>query len=230
MTLVEMHERLLSWAGAEERKQSLLAARQSYFGRFGEPHEEDRSFEARMNALLDFYVYDFRPDGADSTLELFLRSGVGLAADQLAAFRELGRNVHSLFEIRRLRPGEVRLLDLFTGRKHDVVERRALVGLARGDLLEARLLPHQGRLHFSSAFLYHPREARRAILAEAKRLRKAAGRRGTPDVVGFLALLSRMAFKLERYRNVKVESIYEFSGPGPASTPGGRGAPGSRSP
>jgi hypothetical protein len=27
----------------------------------------------------------------------------------------------------------------------------------------------------------------------------------------FLAVLSRMAFKYERYRNVKVESIYDFS-------------------
>lgn len=231
MTLAEMHERLLAWASAEERKQPLLAARRAYFDRFGEPHEEDKSFEARMNALVDFYLYDFRPNGVDSTLELFLRSGGGLDAEQLAAFGELSRNLHSLFEVRRLRPGEVRLLDVFTGKKHDVVERRALVALARGDLLEARLLPRQGRLYFSGAFLYHPREARRAILAEAKRLRKAAGKRGTPDVNGFLARLSRMAFKMERYRNVKVESIYEFSGSGPGASPdGGRAGPGSRSP
>jgi hypothetical protein len=29
-------------------------------------------------------------------------------------------------------------------------------------------------------------------------------------VRGFLAQLSRMAFKMERYRNVRIESIYDF--------------------
>ena len=214
MTYAEMHERLLAWASAEERKEGLLAARRAYFERFGEPHEEDRSYESRMNALLDFYLYDFRPDGVTTTLEAFLGAGGdGLAADQLARFRELGGNVHSLFEIRRMKPGQVRLRDVLSGKDHDVSERRAMAGVAKGDLLEARLVPLDGRLHFSGAFVYHPPEARKAILAEAKRLRKAAGRRGHPDVPAFLSRLSRMAFKLERYRNVRVESIYDFSGP-----------------
>lgn len=214
MTYAEMHERLLAWASAEERKGALLAARAAWFERFGEPHEEDRSYESRMNALLDFYLYDYRPDGVDTTLEAFLRAGHGLTADEQVRFRELAGNVHSLFEVRRMKPGEVRLRDVLSGQDHDVAERRAMVGVAKGDLLEARLVPVSGRLHFSGALLYHPPEARKAILAEAKRLRKQAGRRGRPDAAAFLARLSRMAFKLERYRNVRVESIYDFSGPG----------------
>ncbi|HEU4382234.1 MAG TPA: hypothetical protein VFR85_01925 [Anaeromyxobacteraceae bacterium] len=214
MSYAEMHERLLAWASAEERKGALMAARAAYFERFGEPHEDDRSYESRMNAMHDFYLYDFRPDGVDSTLEAFLRAGGGgLPADDLARFRELSGNVHSLFEVRRLKPGEVRLRDVLTGQDHDVVERRAMVGVSKGDLLEARLVPVAGRLHFSGALLYHPPQARKAILAEVKRLRKEAGRRGRPDAAAFLARLSRMAFKLERYRNVRVESIYDFSDP-----------------
>jgi hypothetical protein len=220
MTYVEMHERLLAWASADERKPALLAARTAWFSRFGEPHEEDRSYESRMNALLDFYLYDFRPDGVDTTLEQFLRAGGGHPTDELARFRELGRNVHGLFEVRRLDPGKVRLRDVFTGDDHEVAERRAMAGVSKGDLFEARLVPVDGTLYFSGAFLYHPPEARKAILAEVKRLRKAAGKRGRPDVPSFLARLSRMAFKLERYRNVKVESIYDFSDAG--QTPAGR--------
>lgn len=216
MTYAEMHERLLAWASGPERQEALLAARRTWFERFGEPHEEDRSYESRMNALLDFYLYDFQWNGTDTTLEAFLRGGGGgLPTDELARFRELAGNVHSLFEVRRLRAGEVRLRDAVTRKDHDVAERRAMVGVAKGDLLEARLVPVGGSLHFSGAFLYHPPEARKAILAEAKRIRKAAGRRGQPDVPAFLARLSRMAFKLERYRNVKVESIYDFSEPAP---------------
>ncbi len=217
MTLQDMQERLVSWASDEPRKPALLEARRVYFESHGEPHEEDKSFETRMNALVDFYLYDFRPDGgAHTVLDLFLReAGRELPGEILEAYRQLGRSIHSLFEVRRLKPGGLVLRDVFSRQSHDVSERRQMPGLARGDLIEARLLRHGERLHLSGAFLYHPPEARRAILAEVKRLRKAAGRRGRPDVEGFLARLSRMAFKMERYRNVKVESIYDFSPPPP---------------
>jgi hypothetical protein len=94
-----------------------------------------------------------------------------------------------------------------------------MVGLDKGDLLEARLLPFDGKLFFSGAFLYHPQEVRKNILAEVKRLRKEAGKGNLPDVEAFLATLSRMAIKLERYRNVKVESLYDFRPDGRSATP-----------
>jgi hypothetical protein len=221
MSLRELQERLLAWASDEARKPLLLEARREHFARHGEPHEDDKSFEPRMNGLVDHFLYDFRPGGGTETvLDLFIREGGGaLTTDERATFRDLGRGLHGLFEVRRIRPGEVRLRDVFTGHDHDVIERRAKVGLEKGDLFEARLLPYQGRLYFSGAFLYHPRAVRKPILAEVKRLRKQAGKGGKPDVPAFLGRLSRMAFKLERYRNVKVESIYDFSAPDPTPSP-----------
>ena len=215
MTLGELHERLLGWAGADERKEWLLAARREHFARAGEPHEDDKSHEARMNGLLDRYLFDFRPDGTHTTLELFLRDGAdGLDTDARSEMREMGRCARALYEVRALRPGEVELQDVFSGARRRVVERRAVVGLAKGDLLEARLLPWHGQLHFSASALYHPREVRRRILAEVKRRKREAGPTGTVDVTAFLDELSRMALRLERYRNVRVESIYDFEAPG----------------
>ncbi len=213
MTLQGLHDRLLAWGTAEGRKDRLLEARRAHFGACGEPHEEDRSYEARLNGMLDSYLYDYRSGGTGrTTLEEFLEAeGASLTPEDRQAFLALSRNVHAVFEVRRIAKGKVRVRDLFTGKDHDVVERRQLVGLEKGDLLEARLLPFEGKLYFSGAFLYHPREARRPILSEVKRRKKAAGKGGKPDIAGLLALLSRMAFKLERYRNVRLESIYDFS-------------------
>ena len=221
MTLQELHERLLSWATAEPRKDDLLAAKRAHFDRHGEPHEEDRSYEVRLNGMLDHYLYDHRPaGGTGTTLERFVEAeGASLSPEELAAYRDLGQNVHGLFEVRRIKEGEVRLRDAFSGKDQDVTERRQVAGLEKGDLLEARLLPHGGALLFSGAFLYHPREARKAILAEVKKLKKAAGKDGEPDVKAFLGLLSRMALKLERYRNVRLESIYDFSPEARTMTP-----------
>lgn len=213
MTLPELHDRLLAWASAEARKESLLAARRSHFERVGEPHEEDRSYEVRQNAMIDFYLYDWRPAGGGPTpLEAFVaEQGAALAPAELSAFRDLLRNVHTLFEVRRVKEGAVRLRDVFARKDHDVTERRHVAGLARGDLIEARLLPFDGKLFFSGAFLYHPPQVRKPVLDEVKRLKKQAGRGHSPDVKAFLATLSRMAFKFERYRNVRLESIYDFS-------------------
>jgi hypothetical protein len=222
MSLLELQEKLLAWATAEPRKEELLAARRDWFDRHGEPHEEDKSFETRMNGMLDHYLYDFRPPGSsETTIEIFMREvGPQLTADEVAMYRVLARSVHGLFEVKKIRPGEVRLRDCFTDVVHDVTERRQMVGLAKGDLLEARLLPFDGRLFFSGSFLYHPQEVRKLILNEVKRLRKEAGKGTVPDVETFLATLSRMAFKLERYRNVKVESLYDFrSEARPVATP-----------
>jgi hypothetical protein len=222
MSLTELHEKLLAWATAEPRKEALLAARREWFDQHGEPHEEDKSFEARMNGMLDYYLYDFKPPpSTDTTIELFMRDQASqLTTDELAVYRVLAKNIHGLFEVKRIKKGEVRLRDCFTDVVHDVTERRQMVGLEKGDLLEARLVPFEGRLFFSGAFLYHPREVRKAVLTEVKRLKKQAGKNGVPDVEGFVALLSRMAFKLERYRNVKVESLYDFRpGEKPLFTP-----------
>jgi hypothetical protein len=221
MTLQELHERLLSWATAEPRKDDLLAAKRAHFDRHGEPHEEDRSFESRVNGMLEHYLYDFRPaGGAGTTLERFIDAeGPSLSPAEVAAYRDLAAGVHGLFEVRKIRDGQLVLRDVFTGKDLDVTERRNVAGLDKGDLLEARLLPFQGELFFSGAFLYHPREVRKTILAEVKRLRKEAGKTGTPDVEAFLGQLARMALKLERYRNVRLESIYDFSPDARTMTP-----------
>jgi hypothetical protein len=220
MTLQALHERLLAWATGEPRKDHLLAAKREHFDRWGEPHEEDRSYEARLNGMLDHYLYDFRPDGAARTIEQFLDAQAPvLAPDEIAAYRALARNVHGLFEVRKIKDSRVLLRDVFTGKDHAVTERRQVAGLDKRDLLEARLLPFGSELFFSGAFLYHPREARKTILGEVKRLRKAAPRSATPDVPAFLAQIARMAMKLERYRNVRLESIYDFSTEARSMTP-----------
>ena len=221
MSVQDLHERLLSWATAEPRTQDLLAARAEHYARYGEPREDELSYEPRVNGMLDHYLYDYRPNGQKtSTLENFI-SAVGgeMEPAVLEAYRRLTQNVHGLFEVRKISDGHVVLRDVFADVEHDVAERRQLAGLKKGDLIEARLLPFGDQLLFSGAHIYHPTEVRKQILAQVKRLRKEAGRAGRPDVGAFLALLSRMAFKFERYRNVRLESIYDFSPGALAMTP-----------
>jgi hypothetical protein len=199
---------LYSVASAEARKPDVLAARADFFRLTGEVFEDDRTFEMRMASFLDYYVFDHRPAGTGRTAaEEFqaakLQSGA-VDGEVLSAFT---RTLHGLFEVRKLSPGAVRLRELFTGTDHDVSERRTLAGLQKGDVLEARLIPFGDRLVFSPAFCFHPREAVKAIKREVKRRKKKEPDRPAQELVWEA---SKRAMKVDRYRQIAVEKIYDF--------------------
>lgn len=206
-------ERLIAWSSTPEHKDELLRAKAEYFALAGEIFEDDRSFDTRMGAFLEYWLFDRKLEGTDTTpAEAFLAAeGERLSPGDLDAFRGLTRTVHGVFEVRKLvtKTG-LRVRELTTGAEHEVFERRGLVGLAKGDLLEARLVPYEEKLLFSGTFLYHPKEARKVIAKELKRRRKA-GELPTPGA--FAHELAKMALKFERYRNVAVENIYRFGPP-----------------
>lgn len=203
-------EELIAWATPEAHKADLLEARKAYFEKTGEVFDDDRQLELRMTGFLEHYVCDrvaphLGKTPARARYEQALRDEV---PERAAAFRAFTETLHGLFEVRRMAKSEVRLRGLFSGIDYDVAERRQLVGLEVGDVLECRLIPFAGLLHFSSAWCFHPHEAAPLIRAEAQR-------RAAPSAGLELELLqdcARRSLKVERYRQIAVEKIYDFSG------------------
>jgi hypothetical protein len=224
-------DRLVEYATAEPFKEQVIAARADFFARRGgEVFEDDKSMESRLATFLEWYVFDRPLDGESlPPSEVFLRnSSASLGEEERQDFLDLTRTIHGLFELKRKPKGErLKVKEHCRNVEFEVLERRQMAGLDKGDLFEARLIPHRGDLLFSSAFCYHPRAARKAILAEVKRRKAAAAaasgqrkaRQVRIDEGPFLDLLSAMALKLDRYRNVSVEAIYDFEGrrPPPAA-------------
>lgn len=203
-------EQLTAFATGEPHQDQVLAAKAEYFAHTGEVFDDDRSFEPRMAAFLEFYLFDRKLPGKGQTpAELFLaEKGPQLGAEERATLEGFTKTLHSLFEVRKLHAGGIRVRDLFTGEDHEVYERRSVAGMAKGDILEARLIPNGGRALFAPAFCYHPKEARKAILKEIKRQKKKPDPDSSPEKL--IYALSRMALKVERYRNIAVEAIYTF--------------------
>ena len=206
-------EKVVAFASADQFRDELIKSKADYFGKTGEIHDDDRSFELRMAGFLDWFIFD-RPLAAwqKTPIRLFLDfEGAKLTTPEITPFREFTRTVHSLFEVRKVKDGEVRVTNLADGVEHKVAERRHMAAVEKGDLLEARLIPFTGALYFSRAFVFHPREVRKPILAELKRRKKS----GQPPVDQEMVwLLSRMALKTERYTQIAVENIYRFDGKG----------------
>lgn len=203
-------EELIAFATPEDTKPDLLAARADWFTKNGEVFAEDRQIEQRMAGFLEHYACDrVAPHfGKTPAMERYERSLREDSPERAAAFRGLTETVHGVFEVKRISKGEVRLKSLFSTLTWDVTERRQIVGLRAGDVLEARLIPFGGHLHFSPAYCFHPHEAAPLIKAEAKRLLKE----GSLDEAGFVHDCAQRSLKVERYRQIAVEKIYDFSG------------------
>lgn len=202
-------DQLIAFGSAEPRKPDLLAAKAEYFQLTGEVFEDDKVFEARMASFLDYYLFD-RPSketGLTPAQEMFEEQRRIQPPDVAASFRAFTETIHGLFEVRKLTGDGVRLRELFSAKDFQVSERRKLAGLEKGDILEARLIPFAGHLLFSTAFVFHPREAAKLILKEVKRRKKATPGCNPRDLAFDC---SRRALKTERYKQIAVEKIYDF--------------------
>ncbi len=202
-------DQLIAHATTDARKEDLLAAKAEYFKLTGEVFEDDKTFEARMAAFLDWYLFDRVSPLTSQTpaAEFYLRKQSEIGPEGAHPFRSFTETVHGLFEVRKLGKGTVRLRELFSGKDFDVTERRTLAGLEKGDILEARLVPFAGHLLFSAAFCYHPREVSKAIRAEVKRRKKKEPERSPRE---FAWECARRALNVERYKQIAVEKIYDF--------------------
>jgi hypothetical protein len=215
-------DQLLSWAAGAIGNEDIVLAKHEYFARTGgEVHEDDRSFEQRMQGFFNWYLFDRRVRtgrGELSPAQQFLNERATHLSDperdlvaggtqsRLSIYEYLGHR--SL--LRRVPPGMVRVRDVITRDDFDVLEQRQMLGLDAGDLFEARLIPVASKWHFSSSFIFHPRDARRPILKELKKRRKALA---LADPRAFCWEVSRMALQTERFRNVALSAIYNFETP-----------------
>lgn len=206
-------DELIAFGSAEPRKPDLLAAKAEYFQLTGEVFEDDKFFESRMASFLDYYLFDRVSPLTGKTPAIELHDQMlAERPEQAPRFRNFTETIHGVFEVRKLGKEMVKLREPFSGKDFEVTERRQMVGLEKGDILEARLIPFDAHLWFSAAFCYHPREATKLILKEVKRRKKKEPERTTRE---FAWECAKRALKAERYRQIAVEKIYDFEHPAP---------------
>lgn len=205
-----LFERVIDFAIRPEFEAEIAASRGDYFTWTGEVFDEDRSFDVRMQAFLDWIAFD-RPMEPYGIPAVRAYAATLTDPDELRDYRLMSRTVHGIFEVRRNSIGRFDVHDLLTRADYELRIAQPLVGVTVGDLFEGRLVPFQGRWHFSSAFLFHPKHLKRSILRELRRQAREAPQ-GVQELIWTLA---RMASRSEHYKNVAVDAIYDFSRPPP---------------
>ncbi len=182
-------------------------ARGEFFVRIPDLREDDPCYESLMSCFLEWYVYERPLDGGTATPLQAYAGQVSAGGEERQTLREMASSLHSLFLVRKIDAEGTLLEEIFRRERLRISERRALVGLEPGQILETRIIPQGGKLFFSgNAFVVHPRAANSIILAAVEIHRLS----GLPSSGELMKVFRELNFRyLDRFRQrVPVEKVY----------------------
>ncbi len=175
----KVYEKILQFAADGNLYNELLRARAEFMQRTGHLVESDEDFEKRLSLFLEWYVLErpVRDSEEKRPIELYLEQEASLADEERILAERWQQSKASLFLVKSIRKDVIIVYDLLHDAKIRVGERRKVVGLKRGDILEGRLVPLDeeaiGDFRFSGPTLLLPYQANKLIKAATKRFRKA---------------------------------------------------------
>jgi hypothetical protein len=197
--------RLHEFVARPEFTEELNRAKAGYFEQIGTPKDGEPFVEMRLASFLEWFMFDRTLDRLRQTpIELFLSQvGSELSAREREICACLTRSIHRLFQVKKIKDDFAVLVDLLDKKKYKQV-RQLSPNLHSGDIAELRLVPVGTEFVATEAFCYHPPEAHKFILKEAKRAAKMGD-----DCGGLLRRLMTMSTKWERYPRMRIKEIYK---------------------
>lgn len=206
-TVEELLERVEEWA-VEESLADFRAAREEFFELTGRFEDGEQWFDLRTAMFVDWFVLDrVGPAGLTPVERYLVQKYDGLTPDERTQLQHLTVTLRSVFEVVERRGDSLLLRDLPGGGEWLVASVLSNAGLAKGDMIGARLIYSHGRPTVGRGIVLHPHEAAPAIEEIAARARAE----GMPPrhVVDHL---DKMRLKLDRYSNVRIQHVYRYPG------------------
>ncbi len=197
-------DRLIEYASEPRFAESLNTAREIFYAKAGKTNEDDPDFIQRMNTFLEWFIFDYRPEGAGtrSVYDQFLdEKRKETSSADMINWIALSRQVHSVFLVKSRVRGVITVRDL-SGRRNYVVTSDD--HLEAGDILESRVIVVGKGCFFTYTHVLHPKTALRPIRAELKKYRNK------PLAEGLFFKLQGMQLKWRRFRQISIEDIYRM--------------------
>ncbi len=199
-------DRLAERYSDSEHKLEAMRAREEYFDRAGKVFDDDGDlFEGRMASFLEWYVLErpLQAAGGRPPIVHAIDTGAARPAAERRVLAQLSSSHRSLFQLGAAADQLLEVEDVIGGARFSVVERRTTVGIAEGDVFEARLIWDSESVVFGRTFLFHPPDAREVMLDWVERA--VAERVPKPEI---LFHLSRQYVRWHRLGHVGAAKVY----------------------
>lgn len=205
MGFKEDYDKLIGMLATEEKAGDILKAKEEFGKLTGKMYGDEPSFEMRMNAFFDWYVFDRKIDGV-TQLDLLLSGDRELPDERKEVFKGFADNIHSIFIVKKITPAGMKIRDLFTKEYYSLNSEDASLGFYKDAVFEGRVIQYKGEHYLSPALCFHPKDSKAIIKHVLTQVRKA----GETTILPLIHRLAQMNLKWETYRNIKVKDIYKF--------------------
>lgn len=201
-------DRVAARATGDANLVDVRRARRQFQELTGKFEEDEPWFEQRMKLFLEWFVLDrIGRDGLLPAERFLVEESETLEEGEVEIFGGFTATQRSLLRIDRWHSGRIEFTDMLGGGIWSVQQKEPMVGLQKGDLLDARIIPFRGELYLGRGLLFHPRVARESI----QEVLEQAHEKGLL-CFELVNLLASQRLRFDRYRNVKVNNIYQLPG------------------
>ncbi len=169
--LKENLEQLFEFIAQHIPSEQIMEAKKEYQKTTGKIYEDDKSYNTRMALFLEWYLLDNYVSGTHNTILENIIEGNQSAwtPDRLEICKNISNNIQALFEVKKVRDNSVTVLDLFKDERHMIAEEDSKLVFRKNDIFQGRIVPHQGKWHFTGYFCFHPSKTHRYIRGEVKK-------------------------------------------------------------
>jgi hypothetical protein len=210
----EITDELIGYFSVEKYKHDVVAAKKSFFEVAGIMDESRPDFELKMSQFVDWFLYSRQlSENNKRPIDLIFEvNDFEINEDQKELYTNLLAIRHSLFEFIKISKNDLYIKDIFSGYKHVIKDSSITVGFNKGELFEARLIPHKDSFVFATAFCFHPPGATKYILNQIKLLNKMKQisiEEREQKKAKLMLMFFQMKNKYDHYQHVALEKIYK---------------------
>jgi len=203
--LVQKIESILASLNTEEDLQALQEAKKSYFELTGEIHQDEESYENKMQRFNDWYLFSYTTETkkVPAILDYFAKS-----TDEELYKEAFETSRVSIFEFTKTSfKKQIVLRDLISREKITLVKEHSSIGVIQGDFFSGRILKHDGNYYLLPSIGLFPQEVKSAITKHAKKIGKLGSKE---EELRFLLKCENLKTKSLRYGHVGLDKIYVF--------------------
>ncbi len=155
----------------DHQQDDIYQAKKDFQKISGEIFEDDKSYESRMGAFLEWYTFDRTCPGSVLTPLQHYLQGTSITPESRELADSISQSIHGLFIAKKVKNDHVIVIDIMDNEKYQVLENEGSILFNADDLFEGRLILYKGQYYFTDHFCYHPKPTVGFILSKIKSLK-----------------------------------------------------------